>query len=257
MTDSPDPRALPVEKPPEPQRDPVRRWTTIVAALLLLLLTLQIASDRTAPVSAIGTVEGLVLPISSRVTGELLRVAVADNQTVEPGDLLAEIDPTPFRLAVEAAEAELEQAGQSIGASTAEVASAAANVAEAQALLTNSRAQAERTLELVARGVTPAARGDEARADVASDEAAVAAAEADLRARRGGARTARRQQSAAARGAVGIGDGAVQPEPDADRGADARARHELQPRAGRDGDGRAAAPEHDRPARRLDRRVLP
>lgn len=176
MTDEADPQSA----PPSP-RDPVRRWTAVVAAVLLLLLVLQIASDRTAPVSAIGTVEGLVLPISSRVPGELLRVAVSDDQVVEAGDLLAEIDPTPFVLAVEAAEAELEQAGQAIGASTAEVAAAAAQLAEAQAVLANSQAQAGRTLELVARGVTPAARGDEATAAVASGQAEVAAEQANLR----------------------------------------------------------------------------
>ena len=172
---------IPPEPAPKPAPDPVRRWTGIVAALLLALLVVQIASDRTAPVTRIGTVEGLVLPISSRVTGELLRVTVSDNEVVEAGTLLAEIDPTPFRLAVQAAEAELERVGQSIGASTADVASAQARVAEAQAVLTNSRAQAERTLELVERGVVPAARGDEATAAVASGEAAVAAAEASLR----------------------------------------------------------------------------
>jgi multidrug resistance efflux pump len=165
----------------QPPRDPVRRWTWIVAGLLLLLLVLQIASDRTAPVSSIGTVEGLVLPISSRVSGELLRVAVSDDEVVEAGTLLFEIDPTPFRLAVEAAEADLTQVGQSIGASTADVAAAQARVAEAEAVLANSRAQAERTLELVERGVTPAAEADRAIADVTSGEATVAAAEADLR----------------------------------------------------------------------------
>ena len=108
-------------------------------------------------------------------------MAVSDNEIVEAGTLLAEIDPTPFRLAVEAAKAELERVGQSIGASTADVAAAAARVAEAEAVLTNSRAQAERTLELVARGVTPAAQADEAIAAVTSGEATVAAAEADLR----------------------------------------------------------------------------
>ena len=51
---------------PGPRRDPVRRWTAIVAGFLLLLLALQIASDRTAPVTSIATIEGLVLPISSR-----------------------------------------------------------------------------------------------------------------------------------------------------------------------------------------------
>jgi multidrug resistance efflux pump len=176
-----DPTALDPAPAAPPARDPVRRWTAIVAGALLLLLAVQILSDRTAPVTSIGTVEGLVVPISSRVSGELLRVLVSDNQTVEAGTLLAQIDQTPFRLAVEAAEAELERAGQSIGASTADVAAAQARVAEAQAVLANSRAQAERTLELVARGVTPAARGDEATAAVASGEATVAAAEADLR----------------------------------------------------------------------------
>ena len=84
-------------------RDPGRRWTIVVGAALLFLLALQIASDRTAPVSSIGTVEGLLLPISSRISGELLRVAVSDDEVVEAGTLLFEIDPTPFRLAVEAA----------------------------------------------------------------------------------------------------------------------------------------------------------
>ena len=180
MSESADPHEPPGGKA-KPPRDPVRRWTIVVASALLFLLALQIASDRTAPVSSIGTVEGLVLPISARISGELLRVAVSDDEVVEAGTLLFEIDPTPFRLAVEAAEADLAQVGQSIGASTADVAAAQARVAEAEAILINSRAQAERTLELVARGVTPAAQGDEATADVASGEATVAAAEADLR----------------------------------------------------------------------------
>lgn len=178
MTATPD--TPPAEKP-KPPRDPVRRWTVIVAGVLLLLLVLQIVSDRTAPASSIGTVEGLVLPIAPRVSGELKRVAVSDNQIVEAGTLLAEIDPTPFELAVEAAQAELERVGQSIGASTANVAAAQARLAETQALLVNTQAQADRTLELVRRGVTPAAEGDEATAAVASGEASVAAAEAELR----------------------------------------------------------------------------
>jgi multidrug resistance efflux pump len=164
-----------------PQRDPVRKWTIVVAVLLLFLLVLQIASDRTAPVTSIGTVEGLVLPISSRVSGELLKVFVSDDEIVEAGTLLFEIDPTPFRLAVESAEADLVQVGQSIGASTADVAAAQARVAEAEAELINSRAQADRTLDLVARGVTSEAQGDEATAQVSTDEATLVAAEADLR----------------------------------------------------------------------------
>ncbi len=171
----------PEREAPRREGDPVRRWTRLVAFLLILLLALQIASDRTGPVTSIATIEGLVLPVTPRVQGELTQVPVSDNQIVEPGELLAEIDRTPFLLAVDAAEADLERVGQTIGASTAEVAAAQAQLAEAQAVLTNTRAQAERTLELVERGVTPAARGDDARAAVASGEAQVATAEANLR----------------------------------------------------------------------------
>ena len=110
-------------------------------------------------------------------------------------------------------------------------------------MLTNSRAQAERTLELVARGVTPAAQGDEAIAAVASGEATVAAAEADLRRAEEalGPAGANNPQLRAAQSALETAQFNL--TPDADRGADARPRHQLQPRAGRDGDRRAAAPD--------------
>src|SRR6187200_3013602 len=180
MSESAEPHDDPPGGKAKAPRDPVRRWTIVVGAALLFLLALQIASDRTAPVSSIGTVEWLVLPISSRISGELMRVAVSDDEVVEAGTPLFEIDPTPFRLAVEAAEADLAQAGQSIGASTADVAAAQAQVAEAEAVLSNSRAQAERTLELVKRGVTPAAEADKAVAEVAAGEADLRSAEEAL-----------------------------------------------------------------------------
>ena len=188
-----------------------------------------------------------------RISGELLRVAVSDDEIVEAGTLLFEIDPTPFRLAVEAAEADLAQVGQSIGASTADVAAAQARVAEAEAILTNSRAQAERTLELVeARRDAGGGgrRGDRGRRLGRGDRRG---GRGRLAQRRGGAGAGGRGQPAAARGAGGAGDGAVRPEPDADGGADARAGDQLQPRAGRDRHRRAAGADDDRPAGRLDR----
>ena len=51
----------PEREAPRREGDPVRRWTWIVAFLLILLLALQIASDRTGPVTSIATIEGLVM----------------------------------------------------------------------------------------------------------------------------------------------------------------------------------------------------
>ena len=198
-----------------------------------------------------------MLKISPRVQGELLEVAVSDNEVVEPGALLAEIDPTPFRLAVAAAEADLESVGQSIGASTAEVAAAQAKLAEAEAVLDQQprpgRAHAD------AGGARRGAGGAGRRGDRVGRLGRGGGGRRRGRPapRRGGAGTGGREQPAASRGAVGAGDRAVQPDPDADRGADARPRHQLQPRTRRDGVAGAAAALDDRPAGRLDRRLVP
>jgi hypothetical protein len=64
--DAHDPAALKAR----PRRDPARRRTIVVAAPPLSLLALQIACDRTAADSSTGTVEGLILPISSRISAD-------------------------------------------------------------------------------------------------------------------------------------------------------------------------------------------
>lgn len=161
--------------------DPVRRWTLRIGGALIALLALQIISDRTAPVTSLATVEGLIIPISAQVAGEIADVRVTDNMVVEPGATLFRIDPASYRLAVDNAEAQLAIAGQNIGASTAQVANAQARLAEKRAVLTNTRVQSERTLELVSKGVFAEARRDQAVADVKRTEADVAAAEADLK----------------------------------------------------------------------------
>lgn len=131
--------------------------------------------------TSLATVEGSLVPVSAQVSGEIAEVGVRDNQVVEAGALLFRLDPTAYRLAVEAAEAQLAIAGQNIGASTAQVATAQARLAERRAALSNVRSQTERTMELVRRGVLAPARGEQAEADLKRAEADVAAMEADLR----------------------------------------------------------------------------
>src|SRR5262245_65582842 len=55
-------------------------------------------------------VDAYVTPIASRVGGTVLRVAVGDNQHVEAGAVLVEIDPRDYQVAVERARAELANA---------------------------------------------------------------------------------------------------------------------------------------------------
>jgi multidrug resistance efflux pump len=83
-------------------------------------------------------------------------------------------------LAVRRAEAQLETAGQTIGASTAAVATAQAKLVEAIAKRENARDQTARDFELVKKGVYAEARRSQAQAILDTAEAVVGQAEAEL-----------------------------------------------------------------------------
>jgi multidrug efflux system membrane fusion protein len=71
-----------------------------------------VAERRDLPVhlKAIGTVTPLnTVVVRSRVEGQLMRVLFKEGQRVEKGDLLAEIDPAPYRIRLAQAEAQLKQ----------------------------------------------------------------------------------------------------------------------------------------------------
>jgi len=55
-------------------------------------------------------VDGNLYQISSRISGQVVKVTVDDNQTVQAGQLLAEIDPTDYQVALDQAQANLASA---------------------------------------------------------------------------------------------------------------------------------------------------
>jgi membrane fusion protein, multidrug efflux system len=66
-------------------------------------------------------VEAHVTPIAARVGGTVLATPVADNQTVEAGTVLVQLDPRDFELAIERARAELADAEAAAVAAQANV----------------------------------------------------------------------------------------------------------------------------------------
>jgi len=55
-------------------------------------------------------IEGHVLPVSPKISGQICAVHVRDNQDVKKGDLIVEIDPRDYQLRLEQSRAELEAA---------------------------------------------------------------------------------------------------------------------------------------------------
>ncbi|WP_374480758.1 MdtA/MuxA family multidrug efflux RND transporter periplasmic adaptor subunit [Zoogloea sp.] len=68
------------------------------------------AGDIDVNVNAIGTVTALnTVTIKPRVDGQLQKIAFGDGQQVKAGDLLAEIDPRPFKAAFDQASGQLQR----------------------------------------------------------------------------------------------------------------------------------------------------
>ena len=143
--------------PPSRPRDPLRRWTLAILILCVVLLGWTLIADRLTPYTSDASVRTFVVRIRPEVSGKVVEVAVHDNQTVRTGDLLYRIDPTPFRIAVERAEAKLAAAGQAVGASTAGVDAAQAQLVEQIAERDSTRAGGARLRAGAHRRVSPGA----------------------------------------------------------------------------------------------------
>jgi multidrug resistance efflux pump len=164
----------------ETPHDPVRRWTLIILAAIIVLFLYSVIADRLTPYTSQATVHAFIVRMAPEVAGRVLEVPVADNQRVKAGETLFRIDPQPYEIALKQAEARLASVGQTIGASTAAVTSAQERLIEAQAKLDNVRDQANRVLQLVEKGVYAKARADMATQELQVAEANAREAESEV-----------------------------------------------------------------------------
>jgi multidrug resistance efflux pump len=123
----------PVAQAPTPAADPAKKGIKWVLLLIILSLAWYLLADRFTPYTQQARVGAFVIPVASEVAGRVTRVNVRNNQDVKAGEVLFEVDPQPYQIAVDRARADLESTRRQIGASTAGIASAQANLRAAQA----------------------------------------------------------------------------------------------------------------------------
>jgi membrane fusion protein (multidrug efflux system) len=95
-----------------------------------------------------------VVSVSSDVGGRIVKVAVRENQMVKAGDLLFAIDPEPYRVALEQANAQIADAQVKVTQLQTDYSTSAVNVEGAQADVTFTTAEYDRQKQLFARGFT-------------------------------------------------------------------------------------------------------
>jgi len=162
--------------------DPIRKITRIVLLAGVVYVGFYIAGDRLTPYTDQARIQALVTPIVPRVAGHLTAVDVRLHSVVEHGDRMFQIDPRPFRIAVLTAEANLDMAGQHVGAQTATVKSATARLGVARAQLDRAQRNYSRTKNIVEYNPGALSQADRDRAETGLDQALerVTSSEAEL-----------------------------------------------------------------------------
>jgi len=178
-----------------------RRGILVVVVVVLALVAIGVWWHSTFTENTDDAqVNGHLIQVSARVAGQVAKVYVDENQVVKAGDVIAELDPSDYQVAVENAEAALASAQANAAVANVNVpittVNTGSNLTSADANVSGSRAgvaQAEQQLEAAQASVAQAkANNTKAQADlerykplVAKDviskqqfDAAVAAADA-------------------------------------------------------------------------------
>lgn len=239
-----------------PEKNPRRKLIVVlVIALLVIGAGLFYWHSTFTESTDDAQVDGDIYQVSSRVTGQVIKVYVEDNQKVDAGQVLAEIDPKDYQVALEQAQANLASAQASalqatvnvpiistnvstsvsttrsdVDASQAAVDQAEKQVQAAQARVDQAKANqvksdldVERYTPLVQKDVISKQQYDGAVALAAANKASVLEAEAQLIAQRAAVtQTIQRLSQAKSQAAESVKNG-----PDQVRAQQARANAAL------------------------------
>jgi membrane fusion protein (multidrug efflux system) len=203
------------------------RTMVVIAVVVLLILAASFFYWRATFTEDTddAQVDGNLYQISARIAGQVVKVNVDDNQTVQAGQLLAEIDPTDYQVALDQAQANLASAqaeytqatvnvpitqvtvGTTVSTTASDVKgstdmvaqaekqveAANARVEEAKANAVKAQDDVDRYTPLVQKDVISKQQYDAAVAAAAASKAAVAEAEASVLAQQNAVASARQR----------------------------------------------------------------
>ena len=157
-----------------PEKHEVRsaiRVTRIVFLLAALIFIWYIYSDRRTPYTTEGSIMEIVIPITPRVSGNLLQTNVHLNSVVKTGDLMFVIDTSQYAIAVRKAKANLRSIIQDLGAQSAGVDAAASSVGVARAQLDRAQRNYDRAQRVIKKNPGALSQADIDRVETSLSQA--------------------------------------------------------------------------------------
>ena len=160
----------------------VNKGSLIVLGLIALSLFWYLLADRFTPYTTQARVQGYVVGVAPKVAGVLTNVWIKNNQIVEDGQQLFEIDPSQYRIAVEKARSDLETARRQVDAGSSAVEAARAGLLAAKANQEKAEKDAMRLQRLREEdpGTISLRRLEISQASLEQARAGVRKAEADI-----------------------------------------------------------------------------
>ena len=173
---------VPTEDVPEAGRG-TRIGAGVIAALIIVSLVLYFVGDRLTPYTSQARVQAFVVPVAAEVSGKVTAVHIRNDDIVEPGQPLFDIDPEQYEIALQRARSDYESVRRSVNAATAGVEAARASLQTAQTSFVMAEKDASRQERLHEEdpGAISVRRLEIAQSTREEARSKVARAEADLR----------------------------------------------------------------------------
>ena len=157
----------------------MRRITQVTLLLIVILIVYHLIADRATPYTSQASVDTFLVQIAPEVSGEVVSVDIRDNTRVKKGQVLFQIDPAPFQIALRAAEATLAVTAQNVDTTAADLRVADATLKRQRVDLAVSQQLGKIVLDLSAKRALAETAAIRARADIARSQADIWRAEAE------------------------------------------------------------------------------
>ena len=160
----------------------IKKVSLIVLVITAIFFVWYVSSDRHTPYTDQARIQGLITPVSPRVSGFVTNVNINLHSRVKAGDILFQLDKRPFEIAIQIAEAEIDNTTQSIAASSASVKSSAGKLGVAKAQLDRAQRNWDRVQRVMKEneGALSEADKDQSETSLLQAIEQVASAEASL-----------------------------------------------------------------------------
>jgi multidrug resistance efflux pump len=109
-----------------------RAGAAIIGGLILVSLVLYFVGDRLTPYTSQARVQAFVVSVAAEVSGQVRDVHVRNDDDVEAGQPLFDVDPDQYRIALDRARSDYESMRRSVNASVASVEAARASLLAAR-----------------------------------------------------------------------------------------------------------------------------